>query len=90
MAYSKSQRKLSDPELRASALKTQMGAEICNALTKSGMSVRQAAKVAKMDPADIQRIRSADLSRFTLDRLIRVAFRLGQGVQVTITSQPIR
>ena len=36
---------------------------------------------AQVDPADIQRIRNADLARFTLDRLVRIAYRLGRKVE---------
>ena len=48
------------------------------------LSVREGAKVAKVDAADIQRIRNADLSRFTLDRLVRIAYRLGRKVELHV------
>jgi len=48
------------------------------------LTARAAAAAAGIDPADVQRIRNADLARFSLDRLIRVAGRLGHRVEVTI------
>jgi len=57
-----------DPDAETKLLKAQMAADIINTLNERGLSVRAGAKVAQVDPADIQRIRNADLSRFTIDR----------------------
>jgi predicted XRE-type DNA-binding protein len=67
-----------DPDAETKLLKAQMAADIINTLNERGLSVRASAKVARVDPADIQRIRNADLSRFTIDRLVRIAYRLGR------------
>lgn len=67
-----------DADADTKQMKAMVAAEIIGALNRRGLSVRAAAKVAQCDPADIQRIRNADLARFTLDRLVRVAFKLGQ------------
>jgi predicted XRE-type DNA-binding protein len=75
---------LGDADAEAKQLKAQMAAEIIGTLNRRGLTVRQAAKAAQVDPADIQRIRNADLSRFTLDRLIRVAYRLGRRVEMKV------
>ncbi|MBX3573713.1 MAG: hypothetical protein KF694_15285 [Mesorhizobium sp.] len=40
--------------------------------------MRPAATEGHCDPGDIQRIRNADLGRFSLDRLLQIAARLGQ------------
>jgi predicted XRE-type DNA-binding protein len=77
---------LGDADAETKQLKAQMAAEIIHTLNKRGLTVRQAAKVAQVDPADIQRIRNADLSRFTLDRLIRVAYRLGRRVEMKVVA----
>lgn len=69
---------LGDADADTKMMKAQVAAEIIGTLNKRKLTVRAAAKLADCDPADIQRIRNADLSRFTLDRLMRVAFRLGQ------------
>ena len=72
-------------DAEAKQLKGQIAAEIIKTLNEKGLTVRAAAKVALADPSDIQRIRNADLSRFTLDRLVRIANRLGRRVALTIT-----
>lgn len=59
-------------------MKAQVAARIIGALNERGLSARAGAREAHCDAADIQRIRNGDLSRFTLDRLVRIAFRLGQ------------
>ena len=69
---------LGDANAAAKQLKAQLAAEIIGTLDMRRLSVRQASKIALVDPADIQRIRNADLSRFTVDRLLRVAYRLGR------------
>lgn len=77
---------LGDADADAKQLKAQLAAEIIGVLDDRHMSVRQAAKVAEIDPSDIQRIRNADLSRFTVDRLLRVAFRLGRKARLEFVS----
>jgi predicted XRE-type DNA-binding protein len=71
-----------DPDAHAKQLKAKTAAEIIRTMTERGLTVRAAAAQAQVDPADIQRIRNADLSRFTLDRLLRVAHRLGRRARV--------
>ena len=71
-----------DPDAEAKQMKAQVAAEISGTMNRRELSIRAAAKIAQCDPADIQRIRNADLSRFTIDRLMRVAFRLGQRFEI--------
>ena len=71
-----------DPDAETKHMKAQIASEIIATLNRNGMSVRAAARAARCDPADIQRIRNAALSRFTLDRLMRIAFRLGQRFEI--------
>ena len=73
---------LGDADADTKQMKAQVAAEIIAVINRRGMTVRAAAKVAHCDPADMQRIRNADLSRFTLDRLIRIAFRLGRRAEL--------
>ncbi len=75
-----------DADAEAKQLKAKVAADIIATLNARGLSIRDAAKAAKVDPADIQRIRSADLSRFSLDRLVRVAYRLGRRVEIQVSS----
>jgi predicted XRE-type DNA-binding protein len=69
---------LGDADAEMKQMKAHVAADMIGIMKKRGLTVRAAAKIAQCDPADIQRIRNADLSRFTLDRLMRLAFRLGQ------------
>lgn len=75
---------LGDPNAEAKKMKAAIAAEIIATLNARGLSARAGAKVAKVDPADIQRIRNADLSRFTIDRLVRVASHLGCALEMTV------
>lgn len=73
-----------DPDASAKHMKALIAAEIIGTLNRRKLSVRAAATIAECDAADIQRIRNADLARFTLDRLIRYAIRLGCKVELTV------
>jgi predicted XRE-type DNA-binding protein len=63
-------------------LKARVANEIAHALDRRELSVRGAAKQAGATAADLSRIRNADLDRFTLDRLVRIAERLGCRVEI--------
>ena len=78
---------LGDADSEAKKMKAQLAADIIATLNKRGLTARAGAKVAQVDAADIQRIRNADLSRFTLDRLVRIAWRLGRRVEMKITAE---
>jgi predicted XRE-type DNA-binding protein len=65
-------------------LKSRVANEIVRALDRRGLSVRAAAKETGAAAADLSRIRNADLDRFTLDRLVRIAERLGCRVEIRI------
>lgn len=73
-----------DADAEAKRMKASIAAEIIATLNERRLTARAAAKVARVDAADIQRIRNADLSRFTIDRLVRVAYRLGRRVEVNV------
>jgi len=66
-----------DPDAERQLMKARLSGAIITALDDQKMTVRQGAKIAKVDPADIQRIRHADVTRFSIDRLILIAIRLG-------------
>lgn len=78
---------LGDPDAETKKMKARLAAEIITALDRLRLTVRAGAAVAKVDPADLQRIRNGDISRFTLDRLIRVAYRLGRKVELKISAR---
>jgi predicted XRE-type DNA-binding protein len=73
-----------DADAEAKKLKATIAAEIIATLNARKLTMRAAAELTKVDAADIQRIRNADLSRFTIDRLVRVAYRLGRTVEMKV------
>lgn len=75
---------LADADADTKQFKAQLAAEIISTLRERRLSVGDAAVLADVEAPVIQRIRDADLSRFTLDRLIRIAYRLGRRVEVRV------
>jgi predicted XRE-type DNA-binding protein len=65
-------------------LKALLAAEIIHALDRENLSVRAAHGRTGIAAADFSRIRSADLGRFTVDRLVTIINRLGSRVEVKI------
>ena len=68
----------------ANQVKAILAAEIIKALDHDGLSVRSAQGRTGIAAADFSRIRNADLSRFTVDRLMSIINRLGARVEVKI------
>lgn len=73
------------PDAPIMRLKSQVAIEIVRALGRRELSMRASAKEAGATAADLSRIRNADLDRFTLDRLVRIAERLGCRVQIRVS-----
>ena len=71
-------------------LKALLAAEIIKKLDRDGLSVRKAQSLTGIAAADFSRIRNADLSRFTVDRLMTIMNRLGSRVEVTVRISRIR
>lgn len=65
-------------------LKAIFAAEIIKLLNKKRLTVRAAQAQTGVAAADISRIRNADLSRFTLDRLVLILNRLGSKIEIKI------
>jgi predicted XRE-type DNA-binding protein len=65
-------------------LKAVLATEIVKALDREKLTVREAHRRTGIAAADFSRIRNADLSRFTLDRLISIINRLGARVDVKV------
>ena len=68
----------------AAQFKAILAAEIIKALDRDGLSVRAAYGRTGIAAADFSRIRNADLSRFTVDRLMAIINRLGSRVEVKV------
>ena len=65
-------------------MKQQVARRIVATLEDRHLTARAGATAAGIDAADVQRIRNEDLTRFTLDRLIRIAGRLGYRFEITV------
>ncbi len=65
-------------------LKAILAAEIIKVLHRDGLSVRAAQARTGIAAADFSRIRNAELSRFTVDRLVTIINRLGSRVEVKV------
>ena len=65
-------------------LKALLAAEIIKTLDRDELTVRAAHARTGFAAADFSRIRNADLTRFTADRLMSILNRLGARVEVKI------
>jgi predicted XRE-type DNA-binding protein len=65
-------------------LKAILAAEVIKMLDREKLTVRAAHARTGIAAADFSRIRNADLSRFTLDRLVSIINRLGSRVEVRV------
>jgi predicted XRE-type DNA-binding protein len=69
-------------------IKADLAAEIMRVLRERRLSGGKAAELAGVAEADISRIRTASLDRFTIDRLIRILNCLDRQVQVAVSLRP--
>src|ERR1022692_2780825 len=69
-------------------LKALLAAEVVKALDRQELTVRAAHARTGFAAADFSRIRSADLARFTADRLMSILNRLGSRMEVRIRVRP--
>lgn len=70
-------------------LKALLATEIIKTLDREELTVRAAHSRTGFAAADFSRIRSADLARFTADRLMSILNRLGSRVEVRIRVRPL-
>ena len=77
---------LPNPELENA--RATLAAEIIGILNERNLSKRKAASITGIDPADITRIRNADLKGFTMDRMVKILANLNHRVEVRV--HPIR
>ena len=73
---------LADPDTKL--IKADLAAEIIRILRERGLSGTEAASRARVQEADISRIRNADLARFTIDRLVTILNRLDATLEVAL------
>lgn len=72
------------PDSDARQLKAILASEIVKILDQRKLTVRAAHARTGIAAADFSRIRNADLSRFTLDRLFTIINRLGARIDVRV------
>lgn len=77
-------RDFGNPNAEVEQFKSILAAEIIKLLDRRNLSVRAAHAQTGIAAADFSRIRNADLSRFTLDRLMSIIGRLGSQVEIKI------
>ena len=73
------------PDADALKMKSQIAIMIIKRQNDLKLTARAAAKMVGCDAADIQRIRNADWSKFTIDRLLKYAIRMGCKVELKVT-----
>lgn len=81
-------RDLADPDADIKQLKAILAAEIVKKLDSKALSVRKAHALTGIDASDFTRIRNANLTRFTVDRLMGIVNRLGSRIDVAVKLRP--
>jgi predicted XRE-type DNA-binding protein len=72
------------PDAEVQQLKAILAAAIMKTLDKKGLSVRKAQRLTGVPAGDFSRIRTADLERFSSDRLMTILNTLGSRVDVSV------
>jgi len=72
------------PDAQSRQLRAKLAAEIMGVLRRRKLSQRKAAALTGLSQPDISRLNNADLSRFTLDRLVGVLNRLDRRVDLRV------
>src|SRR3954452_17292615 len=71
------------PDAETLQLKAQIAAEIIKVLDKRRLGLKEAAELTGIDASDFSRVRNGKLTRLSVDRLLRMAERLGRKAQIT-------
>ena len=72
------------PNADLEQLRALLAAQILGVMDEKKLSVRKLALMTGIDAADFSRIRSASLSRFTVDRLMTLLDKLDQHVEISV------
>lgn len=81
-------RDFGDPVADIKQAKATLAARIIAVHDERKLTVRKASRATGSAAADFSRVRSADLGRFTLDRLIRMLSSLDDTLEVTLRIAP--
>ena len=77
-------RDFDQPNADLEQLRALLAALILGVMDEKKLSVRKLALMTGIDAADFSRLRSASLSRFTVDRLMTILDRLDQHVEISV------
>ena len=77
-------RDFDQPNADLEQLRALLAAQILSVMDEKKLSVRKLALMTGIDAADFSRIRSASLSRFTVDRLMTILDKLDQHVEISV------
>jgi predicted XRE-type DNA-binding protein len=72
------------PDSDADYIKAHLAADLIRIMRQRKLTAVAVSKLTGATEADISRIRSAELGRFSIDRLVRILNRLDQHVSVTV------
>lgn len=72
----------------AAAARTALASQIVASLDRQGLTVREAGVRTGTAAADFSRLRQGNLERFTIDRLLQIASRLGEQVRIAVEVVP--
>lgn len=70
------------------SVRIQLASQIVASVDRQGLTVREAEFRTGTAAADFSRLRKGQLDRFTIDRLLRIAARLGERVEVAVHMAP--
>ena len=77
------------PEADTKRIKADLAAEIVGIVRERHVTGAAAAQLVGIQTADISRIRNADVSRFTIDRLVHILNRLNRHVEMRVTVRTV-
>ena len=71
------------PDAETLQLKARIAAEIIKVLDKRRLGLKEAAELTGVDASDFSRVRRGKLTRLSVDRLLRIAERLGRRAKIS-------
>jgi predicted XRE-type DNA-binding protein len=71
------------PDAETLQLKARIAAEIIKVLDKRRLGLKEAAELTGVDASDFSRVRRGKLTRLSVDRLLRMAERLGRRAKIS-------
>ena len=77
------------PDADTKRIKADLAAEIVGIVRERHLTGAAAAKLVGIQTADMSRIRNADVSRFTIDRLVHILNRLNRHVEMRVTVKAV-